>query len=420
VQSFRATVMTPRAGSSELRFEADGLVVVEGERIAHVGPWDAEAARGDLFDRRGTILIPGFVDTHVHYPQTRVVGRASGPLLDWLTSSVFPEEARFAELDYAREVAGELTERLLSRGTTTASIYSSSHPGATAVCFDALDRAGLRATLGLTLMDQSCPDALRVAADVALPAARDLADRYHDRDRGRLRFAITPRFAIACSRPLMEAAALLAHDRQLPIQTHVAENPREGMETLAMHPWGADYIDVYDQVGLVGERTILAHAIHLSPRETDVITERGASIAHCPDSNFFLGSGCMRLREAVRRGIRVGLGTDVAAGRSFDLRRTIGAAYDASLVVGERVSPEELFALATLGGAQALGQGDVTGSIEVGKDADFALMSAPSWLPGEVGAVLAHVAFAPDQGRVLATYVRGTRRWAADDVSSAS
>jgi guanine deaminase len=414
--SHRGMLLTPRrqgGGQTELVFEADALVIVEGGRITHVGPWSADDVRGDLVDRTGSILVPGFVDTHVHFPQTRVVGSASGPLLEWLASSVFPEEARFRELGYARAVAAEFTERLLSVGTTTASIFSSSDPGATNVCFEALDRAGLRATLGLTLMDQSCPDALRVPADVALPAARDLVDRWHGHDGGRLRFAVTPRFAIACSRPMMEAAALLASDRELPIQTHVSENAREGQETLALHPWGKDYVDVYDRVGLVGPRTILAHAIHLAPRESEAIHQRGASLAHCPDSNFFLGSGCMRLEDALRRGIRVGLGTDVAAGRSFDLRRTIAAAYDASLVVGDRVSPEELFMLATLGGARALGLDAVTGSIEVGKDADFVQLSAPAWLSRDPVSVLAHVAFAADQGRVEATYIRGVRRWSA-------
>jgi guanine deaminase len=408
--SLRARVLSPTTGGG-LRYLDDGLLVVDGGgRLASVGPFDAGAVAGAMVDLRPAIVVPGFVDTHVHYPQTRAVGSASGPLLDWLEETIFPEEARFADLAYAREVGREFTTRLLAAGTTTAAVYSSSSPGATAVCFEALDGAGLRAVVGLTLMDQACPEALRVPREVAIPAARELVARWHGKDGGRLRFAVTPRFAIACSRALMDAAAALAREHDLVVQTHVAENRREGEETLRLHPYGADYVDVYDRVGLLGPGTLLAHAIHLAPAEWERVAARDAAIAHCPDSNFFLGSGCMQLAEALRRGVRVGLGSDVAAGRTFEIRRAIASAYDASLLVGERVAPAELFRRATLGGAEALGVADVTGSIEPGKDADLAVVDAPAWLDGE-DAALAHVAFASDLGRVVATYVRGVRRW---------
>lgn len=418
--SVRARVLTPASRSSSdgssapaesLRYLDDGLLVVDDRgRLASVGAFDPAAVVGPLVDLRPAIVVPGFVDTHVHYPQTRAVGSASGPLLDWLEHTIFPEEARFADLAYAREVGREFTGRLLAVGTTTAAVYSSSSPGATAVCFQALHDAGLHAVVGLTLMDQSCPDALKVPREVAIPAARELVARWHGADGGRLRFAVTPRFAIACSRALMEDAAALAREHDLVVQTHVSENRKEGEETQRLHPYGGDYVDVYDRVGLLGPRTLLAHAIHLAAAEWERIAARGAAIAHCPDSNFFLGSGCMRLAEALRRAIPVGLGSDVAAGRTFDMRRIMASAYDASLIVGERVAPEELFRRATLGGAEALGVADTTGSLEPGKDADFAVIDAPAWLEG-AEAALAHVAFASDLGRVVATHVRGVRRW---------
>lgn len=410
-KGYRARILTGREGSSDLAFESDGLLVVDGDgRIASCGAFPADARLESVVDLRPALVVPGFVDAHVHFPQTRVIGSASGPLLEWLEHTVFPEEARFTDVAYARAVGRELTSHLLRFGTTTAAVYSSSSPLATAVCFEAIEAAGLRAVVGLTLMDQSCPEALRVTREVALPAARELVAAWHGKDRDRLRFAVTPRFAIACSKELLEGAATLAADLDLVVQTHVSENPREGEETLRLHPWGSDYLDVYDRVGLVGPRTILAHAIHLSGSERARIAERGAHVAHCPDSNFFLGSGCMRLGEALRAGVSVGLGSDVAAGRSFDLRRAIASAYDASLVVGDRVGPEELFLRATLGGARALGWSDAVGSLEAGKDADFVVLDAPSWVEGAQGA-LAHVAFASDLGRVRETYVRGVRRW---------
>jgi guanine deaminase len=411
--SYRARILTAVAGGDELRFLDDGLLVVDAEgKVASVSAFDAAKVAGPLTDLRPAVVVPGFVDTHLHYPQTRVIGSASGPLLDWLERTVFPEEARFADLAYAREVGREFAARLLAAGTTTASVYSSSSPAATAIAFESLHEAGLRGVVGLTLMDQSCPEALRVPREVAMPAARELVARWHGADGDRLRFAVTPRFAIACSRALMEDAAALAAEHGLTVQTHVSENDAEGRETQRLHPYGDDYVDVYDRVGLLGPRTLLAHAIHLAPAEWERIALRGASIAHCPDSNFFLGSGCMRLAEALRRHLRVGLGTDVAAGRTFDVRRIMASAYDASLVVKERVAPEELFRRATLGGAEALGFGDVTGSLEEGRDADFVVVDAPPWLEGR-DAVVSHVAFGSDSGRTVATHVRGIQRWPA-------
>jgi guanine deaminase len=403
----RARLLTPARGGG-LVWHADGrLVIGDDGRIAEVGPWrDGDAGGARTLDLRPSLIAPGFVDAHVHFPQARIVGSATGPLLDWLERSVFPEEARFAEEGYAREVARELVARLLAAGTTAAAIFSSSHPGATEVLFAELARAGMRAAVGLTLMDQACPEALRLPADRAMAASAALCERWHGHDRGRLAFAVTPRFAISCSRGMLEAAARFAADRRLLVQTHVAENVREGEETLAAHPWGADYLDVYDRVGLVGGRTLLAHAIHLSPDEWDRVAARGARIAHCPDSNFFLGSGRMRAHAALERGVPVGLGTDVAAGRTFSVRRVMGSAWDNALCVGQRVEPAALFHMATLGGAVALGIDDVCGSLDVGKDADLAVIDLPPWA-GDAAGALAELCFATDDTRVRASFVRG-------------
>ncbi len=410
-RGYRGRVLTPVGSAGELRFFADGLLVVEHGRLVSVGPYAADAACGAILDLRPAVLLPGFVDTHLHFPQTRVIGSASGPLLEWLEQTVFPEEARFRDEAYARPVAAELVARLLAAGTTTSAIFSSSSELATSVLFEALDRSGLRAIAGLTLMDQACPDGVRVPADEALAACARLVERWHGHDGGRLGFAVTPRFALSCSRALMEGAARLASDHELLIQTHIAENAAEGEAVRALHPWGGDYLGIYEKTGLIGPRTVLAHAIHLSASEWDRVASLGASIAHCPDSNFFLGSGRMRLAEAWSRGVRVGLGSDVAAGRSFDLRRAMAHGYDNALAIGAAVTPAQLLTLATLGGATALGLGAETGSLEAGKAADFIAVSLPEYATTE-GAILGQIAFG-DSGRVERAFVRGERVFAA-------
>jgi len=410
-RGYRGRVLTPHGNAGAVRFLDDGLLVVEAGRIVSVGPYSADAATFAVLDLRPAVLLPGFVDAHLHYPQTRVIGSASGPLLDWLDHTVFPEEARFQDEAYARIVATELTARLLAAGTTTSAIFSSSSELATNVLFEALDHAGLRAVAGLTLMDQACPEAVRVPADEALAACERLLARWHGHDSGRLAFAVTPRFALSCSRALMEGAAKLAKDHDLLVQTHIAENPAEGSAVIAAHPWASDYLGIYEQTGLLGPRTVLAHAIHLSASEWDRVAALGVSIAHCPDSNFFLGSGRMRLDEAMSRGVTVGLGSDVAAGRSFDMRRAMAHAYDNALALGRGVTPGRLLTLATLGGASALGLGAETGSLEPGKSADFIAVSLPAYAETEA-AILGQLAFG-DSGRVERVFVRGERVFAA-------
>jgi guanine deaminase len=419
-QAFRGKVLTALAGSGparnrgrdhgypdvELLYIEDGLLIVEGGRIASVGPFAAGVFEGPVRDMRPCVLLPGFIDAHIHYPQTRVTGSASGELLEWLVKTVFPEEARFADEAYARTVAREFIERMLSSGTTTCAAFGSSLPRAMNVLFEELDRAGMRAIAGLTLMDQACPEALSLPRAKAMEACGELIARWHGQDEGRLSFAITPRFAPSCSRKLMEDAARLAADHELYIQTHIAESRAEDREALAAHPYASDYLDVYDKVGLITERTLLAHAIHLSPSEWDRAAERGARVVHCPDSNFFLGSGQMRMLEPRSRGIPVGLGTDVAAGRSFDMRRTMASAYDTAVCHGGRAKAGAMFALATLGGAEALGLEGSIGSLEPGKEADFIALHLPEYVEGQDN-VLAQIAFAGDLAFVERAFVRG-------------
>lgn len=409
-RAYRGRLLTPLAApvdGAAVRYLDDALLVVDARgRIARVEPFAPGAFSGPVLDLRPAVLMPGFIDAHVHFPQTRVIGSASGPLLDWLEQSVFPEEARFRDAGYAALVAGEFTSRLLASGTTTCVVFSSSCPGATDQLFRALLRAGLRGIAGLTLMDMNCPEALCVPRDEAIPAARDLVQRWHGEGDGLLEFAITPRFAPSCSRPLMEAAARLARDHDLLVQTHIAETPAEAEATRREHPWARDYLDVYDRVGLLTGRTLLAHGIHLSSREWDRIAESGASVVHCPDSNFFLGSGRMRLADARARAVPVALGSDVGAGRSFDMRRSMSSAFDNALCHGERLTPADLFFTATQGTADAVGLGRVIGSLDPGKEADFIAVRFPEHVRGE-SELLSHLVFASETASVQRSFIRG-------------
>jgi guanine deaminase len=355
----------------------------------------------------GSVILPGFVDVHVHYPQTRILGSASGPLLTWLERSVFPEEARFGEAEYAAAVAEEFCAALIAQGTTCAAIYSSSHPVAAQALFSALDRCGLRAETGLTLMDRHAPDAVLLEADAAMAASAELLARWHGHDRERLRLSMIPRFAISCTPALLRAAGAFSDAHALSLQTHIAENREEIAATADLFPDAGDYLEVYEAHGCASPRTILAHCIHLSESEWDRVAAADLVVAHCPDSNFFLGSGCMGLAAALRRGVRVGLGTDVGAGRSFSVRRSAAAAYDAALVREDPVTPEQLLWLATRGGARALGKAATLGCLAPGYEGDLVAVEAPVGLD-ETGLIDA-LLFRHDAGPVTATVVRGRR-----------
>ena len=400
----RTRLLTPD-GPDRARWLPDALVEIDpAGRITAVGPWDGGPCDQDL---RPGVLTPGFVDVHLHYPQTRILGSASGPLLDWLQASTFPEEAAFADTAHAATVARAFTAALAAAGTTLCQAYGSVHPQAAQALFEALDARGLRAIAGPVLMDQGAPQALLLPAERALPALEALVDRWHGHD-GRLQVAVIPRFALSCSRAMMEGAAALARDRGLWVATHLSENPAECRETTAM--FGArDYLEVYERAGLVHDHTVLAHCIHLSPGEWDRLAAAGAVVAHCPDSNDFLGSGGMPLAEVDARGIPLGLGTDVAAGRSFRVPRIASSAHDNALRQGLRPPPSRWFWQATRGGALALKQ-DQVGSVEVGMEADLVLHDLPSWVEGGEQA-LSWLLFHHDAPAPRKTWVRGRLVW---------
>ncbi|MEM9694936.1 MAG: amidohydrolase family protein, partial [Myxococcota bacterium] len=336
-----------------------------------------------------------------------IIGRATGPLLQWLETSVFPEEARLNRRRYAARVATEMIDRMIAMGTTTAAVFSSSSETATHAFFAEAERRGIRAFAGMSFMDVRSPKALRVARKEALAGAERLYRRWHGTAE-RLFVAVTPRFALSCSKSLLRDAGRFAAEHELVIQTHIGETLEEGRRTLEVFRDAKHYVDVYERAGLLTERTILAHAIHLSAAEWRRVVARGASIAHCPDSNFFLGSGRMKSKAALERGVVVGLGSDVAAGRSFSIRRAMAHGYDNALAVGAPLTQAQLFHMATVGGARALGLAGDVGTLEVGKYADLAVYTVRTSIR-EADAILAELVFDTDAPRASDVYVAGRR-----------
>lgn len=415
VARIRGRLLLPRSDRRAIDIIDDGLIDIDRHgRISTVSVAPADCTEPTTAP--GTVWCPGFVDTHVHFPQTRVLGSAAGPLLDWLARTVFPEESRFVDRAYAEAVADEFCAELLRAGTTTAAIYSSSDASATDVLFGALERWGLRARAGLTLMDRGAPKVLCVPPEVALPANEALVERWHGRD-DRLFVCITPRFALSCSAKMLRGAADLVERHGLWMQTHLSENPVEIEQTLAAFPGAKDYLSVYADHGLATERSLFAHCIHLADREWDGLADRGCAVAHCPDSNFFLGSGVMPLDQALRRGIPVGLGTDVGAGRTFSIPRIAASAYDAALISGSAQTAETLLWHATYGGAAALGFGERVGRIAAGYDADLVALTVPAHLGETPDALFDALVFRHDAPPPARVRVRGRPVTAAGAVS---
>ncbi|HEY4189578.1 MAG TPA: amidohydrolase family protein [Candidatus Limnocylindrales bacterium] len=428
----RARVLTPLAAGAT-RYEADGRIDVdETGRIALVGPWTEPAADdGGIIDLRPLVVMPGMVDLHVHLPQLPNAGVGAGlDLLTWLQRYIFPLERAFDE-EAAERLAPLAFRAFAAAGTTTAVLYGAVFQPSLDAAFRAAEAHGIRAVIGKVMMDRgSYDDTLSSARvlDASLRQSADLCARWHMRDDGRLRYAYTPRFAISCGPDMLRKSADLARESGAYWQTHVAEDRNEMREVARLFPDAQDYLDVYDQAGGLGPRTILAHAIHLSPREIARVAEADAAIAHCPASNLFLASGAMPLARYLAAGIRVGLGSDVSAGPELSIFANMraGAYIQSGLRVlaeerGEAgddtapLQPLDWLRLATYDGARALGQHDAIGSLEPGKEADMIAVDprlvAP--VPGidsdDPAEVMSRLAFRPHPDMVRAAWVRGRR-----------
>ncbi len=323
--ALRARILTPLADGGS-RFEPDGLLTVDAAgRIAAIGAWTADAAAdGPVIDLRPLLILPGLIDLHVHLPQVPHAGLGFGtPLLEWLQRYVFPLERDFSE-DVAAIVAPAVYRAFAAAGTTTALMYGAVYEPSLDEAFRAAEAHGIRAIIGKVMMDRLTYDETRRPSELlelSLRQSADLCERWHMRDNGRLRYAFTPRFAVACSADMLRESAALAKSTGAYWQTHLAEDRDEIAAVAELFPEARDYLDVYDRAGGLGPKTILAHAIHLSDHEVARLAETGTRLAHCPASNLFLASGIMPLARYLEAGIAVGLGSDVAGGPGpVDLR----------------------------------------------------------------------------------------------------
>jgi guanine deaminase len=427
----RARVLTPLAGGGT-RYERDGAVQVDAAgRIAAVRPWPGEPA-GDgpaTIDLRPLVLLPGLVDLHVHLPQLPNAGVGAGlDLLTWLDRYIFPLEREF-DGPTAERIAPAAFRAMAAAGTTTALMYGAVFEPSLEAAFRAAEAHGIRAIIGKVMMDRLTYDE-RLPADrileTSLRQSADLCARWHGRDDGRLRYAFTPRFAVSCSADMLRESASLARQTGAYWQTHLSEDRDELREVARLFPEAIDYLDVYDRAGGLGPRTILAHAIHLSAREVARIAETDTALAHCPASNLFLASGAMPLARYRAAGIRVGLGSDVAAGPELSILANMraGAYTQSGLRVLEPagedpasrvLGPLDWLRMGTYDGARALGLEDLIGSLEVGKEADLIAVDprcvAP--VPGidsdDPDEIMSRFAFRPHPSMVRAAWVRGRR-----------
>lgn len=365
------------AGAVALAHFPDGLLLVRDGRIETAGP-AAEllpqlAAGTPVEDLRGKLILPGFVDTHVHYAQTDMIASYGEQLLAWLERYTFPTEARFADPAYAGEVAAFFCDELLRNGTTTAMAFATVHPGSVDALFSAARARRMRLIAGKVLMDRNCPDYLRDTAEQGYLDSAALIRRWHGVDR--LRYAVTPRFApTSTPKQMALAGRLYAEHPGVYLQSHVAENQGEVAWVAQLYPEARSYLDVYDRYGQLGERSIYAHCIWLDDDDRARMAATGAAASFCPTSNLFLGSGLFDLDRAHELGMRVGIGTDVGGGTSFSMLKTLGEAYKVLQLRGSSLAAERAFYLATLGGARSLYLEGEIGNFLPGKEADFVVL----------------------------------------------
>ncbi|MBZ8135095.1 guanine deaminase [Afifella sp. IM 167] len=368
------------AGEGEaVRYVEDGLLVLRDGRIESVGEagalLKALPAGARIADYRPYLVMPGFIDPHLHMPQTQVIASYGAHLLEWLEKYTFVEEQRYADAGVAAAASRFLLDELLRSGTTSAAVYCSVHPASAEALFSQGEARGMRLVAGKVMMDRAAPAALLDTPQKGYDETKALIARWHE--RGRLSYAITPRFAVTSSEAQLEAAGALAAEYPgMHIQTHLSENQEE-IETVARDfPWSEDYTAVYERYGLVRKKALFGHCIHLSPRERQALGEAGAAAIACPTSNLFLGSGLFDL-VAMRRSeppVRVGLATDIGGGTSYSMLQTAAAFYKVLALKDERLTPFEAFHMLTLGNAEALGLEGRIGTFRPRVEADLVVL----------------------------------------------
>lgn len=366
------------AGIDAARHHRNGGIVVENGKITAVGSAD-ELKREGLaeVDHGDNLIVAGFVDAHVHYPQTAMIASWGKRLIDWLNTYTFPEESRFKDRAYADDIAGRYLDILLANGTTTVCSYCTIHPESVDAFFTAAEARGMRVLAGKTCMDRNAPDTLRDTAQSAYDDSKRLLQHWHG--RGRASYVITPRFSPTSTPEQLQALGdLWAEHPECLMQTHLSEQVDEIAWVKSLFPKARDYLDTYEAFGLLGANGLYGHAIYLEPREHARLSEVDAALVHCPTSNTFIGSGLFDMGGLKRAGMRVGLATDTGGGSSFSMLRTMAAAYEVGQLKDRPLHPAELLWLATQGSARSLRLDDTIGNLAPGLEADFVVLDLAS------------------------------------------
>lgn len=381
--AYRASILHSIADPKDVglensyQFFEDGMIVVEDGHIVDIGEAEQVQARYpsslETVQFENKLITSGFIDTHIHYPQTGMIASCGEQLLDWLENYTFPEELRFKNPVYAQQVASLFLDELASNGTTTALVFGTVHKESVDVFFEEAEKRKLRMIAGKVLMDRNAPEYLTDTPESGYLDSKELIERWHN--RGRLLYAVTPRFAPTSTDAQLETVGkLLKEYPDVFMHTHLSENKKEIEWVMDLFPERDNYLDVYDHFGMLHERSVFAHGIHLSDCECQRLSESGSAISFCPTSNLFLGSGLFNLPKLEKFNINVGMGTDVGAGTSFSLLQTMSEAYKIMQLQQEKLHPLKSLFLATLGGARALRLEDKIGNLEVGKEADFVVL----------------------------------------------
>ena len=369
------------AGDAAAHYVEDGLLTIAGGHVVAAG--DASAllktlsAEARIADHRGKLVMPGFIDPHLHFPQTQVIASYGAKLLDWLNTYTFPEEMKYADPAHAARNAVFFFDELLANGTTTASVYCSAHPQSAEAFFLESERRGTRMAAGKVMMDREAPAALVDTAETGYRDSKALLQKWHG--RGRQLYAISPRFAITSTPAQLEAAGALARENpDCLVQTHISENDAEIAFTKQLYPECADYTAVYEKYGLLGRKSLMGHSIHLSESERRRFSQAGAVAVSCPTSNLFLGSGLFdwRAMRDPKRPVRVGVATDIGGGTSYSMLATLAEMYKVLQLQGQKLPARAAFHAITRGNALAMGQGDKIGGFFAGAEADVVVLDA--------------------------------------------
>ena len=377
VLSFRRAPLGPQDHAA-LHWHPDGAVLIQGGRIVAMGDFAQvapQATGARMVDHRPHLISAGFIDAHLHFPQGQIVASWGEQLLDWLNTYTFPAETRFADPQHAARMATAFYDTLLRHGTTSASAFCSVHPVSVDAYFSEAAARNMRMLGGKVLMDRNAPEGLLDTPQTAYDDSTALIARWHH--TGRALYAISPRFAITSTPEQMQAAqALVAAHPDCHIQTHLSENHAEIALACSLYPQAEGYLDIYAQYGLLGPKTLLGHAIHLSDSDRARIAETGSHAVHCPTSNLFLGSGLFDLAALNRAGATSGLATDIGAGMGWSMLRTAGAAYAIAQMQGQRLDPLTAFWWITRGNAEVLGLVDQIGTLDPGTEADLVILNS--------------------------------------------